>query len=124
MKLRACLCKVSPQYRLRLICRAIGIKPYGWQREFALGKTNVLNAPPGRATGKTTAIMLRLLMAEPGAFDVRPSASRYFALDPDWLPNEPQRCRWYYREYRYLWRRCFDAEIYPFYINHIQRRMP
>lgn len=128
MKLRAFLCKVSPQYRLRMICRAIGIKPYDWQRKFALCKAGHLDSPPGRATGKTMAVMLRLLLAESEPHECCPLASRYFSLDPDWIPSDRRRCKWYYGEYLRLWHICFDAKVYPFYLhsryNPFRGRMP
>ena len=48
------------RYRLWKICWAIGIKPYPWQRAFALGKTGSDEFPQGRCTGKTMAVMLRI----------------------------------------------------------------
>lgn len=128
MRLKAILIKISRRYKLYLICKAIDIKPYTWQRKFALGKTNHLGSPPGRATGKTMAVMLRLLLAEPEPHQRRPQASRYFALDPDWIPSDHRRCNWYYGEYLRLWRRCREAEVYPFYLysqyNPFRGRMP
>lgn len=128
MKLKAFLRKISLRYRLHRICKAIGIKPYGWQRRFALGKTNVLDAPSGRATGKTMAVMLRLLLAEPEHYQPRVPASMFFESDPDWRPSDRLRCNWYYGEYLRLWRICYDAEIYPFYLysryNPYKRRTP
>lgn len=128
MKLKAFLCKVSRRYKLRRICKAIGIKPYGWQRKFALGETAQLNAPPGRAVDKTMAVMLRLLLLEPEPHEPRPLASWVFSLDPDWTPSDHRRCNWYYGEYLRLWHICYDAEIYPFYLysryNPYKRRMP
>lgn len=121
---RKFLCKYSRRYRLHQICMAVGIMPYDWQRKFALGETDVLDVPPGRATGKTMAVMLRLLMAEPDLPGAHPAARVYFAFDPDWRPHDTWCARWYYAEYRRLWKRCCDAEIYPFYINHFQGRMP
>ncbi len=47
---------------LRRICRQLHIKPYYWKKKFALGRRGHLCAPPGRATGKTMAVMLRLLV--------------------------------------------------------------
>ena len=103
------LCKHHPRYKLRRICKAIGIKPYPWQREFALGRTNsVQNGMTTRkAKGKTTAVMLRLLMKNPeGAFDF--DAFRTLCHDPDWRTD---RIRWYSNEYRRLKNLCLDAGI-------------
>lgn len=76
------------RYRLRKICKALGIVPYPWQRDFALGKTDTLNAPEGRATGKTMAVMLRLLMVYPG----KPmNALHTLRADPDFRTANKDR---------------------------------
>lgn len=57
--------KLFPKYKLRRICRVIGIQPSPWQREFALNGASDKITPDirfGRQIGKTTALMLRLLM--------------------------------------------------------------
>ena len=55
------------RYRLRKICQALDIVPYPWQRDFALGKASGIPGPTVyRCSGKTTAVMLRLLMVKPG----------------------------------------------------------
>lgn len=110
-------CAVSRRFRFRQICKAVGIKPYKWQRDFALKLCPYIGGPEGRATGKTTAVMLRLLLDEPASVTARPLAYMYFEEDPDWRPADNARVRWYYSEYIRLWRRCYDARIYPFYIS-------
>ena len=77
------LCRISPRFRLRAICRAIGIKPYVWQRSFALGRINSLPGKRTRGNGKTTAVMLRLLMLPDSATPQQ--AEKILACDPDWL---------------------------------------
>lgn len=82
-----------PRYRLWRICKAIGIKPYKWQREYALAPVVHLIPDNGRGTGKTTAVMLRLLM--------HPPRTKYILettlwADPDYKPN---RKRLYREEY-------------------------
>ena len=100
------LCLVSRRYKLWAICRVIGIRPHPWQREFALGSP--INLPLGRRTGKTMAVMLRLLMAYPNEpFE----AGRILRLDPDWMPNNLARVRFYNREYYVLSHACFQAGI-------------
>ena len=63
-RLRFKLGLIRRRFRLWRICRAIGITPYKWQADFALGILDYPNYPKGRATGKTMAVMLRLLMQE------------------------------------------------------------
>lgn len=69
--------------RLKKICEALGITPYGWQEEFVL-QDNLPRMVFGRCTGKTMAVVLRILVRGPGkgAFP-----SRSFALDPDACKN-------------------------------------
>lgn len=97
------------RYRLRKICEALDIVPYPWQRDFALDKIDTI---PGnmayRASGKTMAVMLRLLM-------IRPGESHYvlgtLRKDPDFT-NESLRCLAIYAdEYRYMASRCIAAGI-------------
>ena len=108
MKLRAFLCKISPRYKLYQICKAIGIKPYPWQREFALYGRCSTPFPYGRCNGKTMAVMLRLLMANPGGLFEARSA---LVCDPDWRPGDSFRVSWYHREYARLCRVCSERGI-------------
>ena len=103
------LCLHSKKYKLWRISKAIGIKPYGWQRDFALGKTNSLGGHGGRGCGKTFSIMLRLLLLKPDADDV---FMRYIlGLDPDFVTSIARRTMWYKQEYRKLSTICDNAGI-------------
>lgn len=102
------LCKHSRKYKLHRICKALGITPYPWQRDFALGKTDILDYPPGRATGKTMAVMLRILMTDPR----KPAPWWIFNADPDYIPIKPYRMRWYVNEYRSLSMKCLKDGIF------------
>lgn len=111
-RLRRWLCTISPRYKFNQICKTIGIKPYPWQREFALD--GYLDGcfstpfPTGRATGKTTAIFLRLLMAYPNeSFE----AQQILSFDPDWRPYDSFRVRWYDSQYTRLSHACFSEGI-------------
>ena len=100
------LLKRSPRYRLWRICRAIGIKPHKWQKEFALAPVVHLIPDRGRCTGKTMAVMLRLL--------VHPTSSAFIlattlCADPDYYPH---RHRWYLWEYKRLRDMCDAKGIY------------
>lgn len=99
-----------PRYRLRRICKAIGIKPYWWQREFALGTFDYIPPEIGeyRGVGNTTAVMLRILMIPENNVAAWAEAGRILQCDPDWQ----QDCiRWYSGEYRRLKNRCLAAGI-------------
>ena len=101
------LCKISKRYKFHRICKAIGIKPFKWQKEYALGK--ILELPRGgRGCGKTLAVMLKLLLQK--TFD---SEEFRWILnqDPDFLPNIARRTMWYKNEYRRLSNICNDAGI-------------
>lgn len=90
---------ILKRYRLWKICKVIGIKPFRWQRDFALGRTDILNAPEGRATGKTTAVMLRLLLTCES--DVS-QIIRILKADPDFILFDRVRTAWYHYEYMKL----------------------
>lgn len=99
-----------PKYRLHRICKAIGIRPYGWQRDYVLSKGGFLSPEIRRlrANGKTTAIMLRILMIPNNKEACRAEAGRILQFDPDWRPD---RIRWYSGEYRRLKNLCLKAGI-------------
>lgn len=109
-------CKHSRKYKLKRICKVLGITPYPWQRDFALGKTDVLGGP-SRATGKTMAVMLRVALSDPR----KPAPWGIFNADPDYIPINAYRMRWYVRRYRELSMRCMKAGIFVPLIqeNHI-----
>ena len=97
------------RYRLRKICEALDIVPYPWQRDFALGKADKI---PGiiayRGNGKTTAVMLRLLMLRPGeVHDILGTLRK----DPDFTNEEMCRLRIYADEYNSLAGKCRNAGI-------------
>lgn len=102
----------------RRICKRLGIKPYPWQKAFVLGKLDSLDAPPGRQTGKTTAVMLKLLLL---SYYFPPSAIIPVAIaeldfldilrcDPDFVQYNHERVRFYAREYEQL---CEKTSILP-----------
>ena len=96
------------RYRLRKICEALDIVPYPWQRDFALGKTDHINQMQGRATGKTLAVMLRLLMVFPG--DSCDPLSVLFK-DPDFTTMQWRILAWYGNEHNRLAHKCKEAGI-------------
>lgn len=103
------LCLHSKRYKLFRISKALGIKPYKWQRAFALGKTDSLGGNSGRGCGKTFSIMLRLLLLKPDADD---AFMRYIlGLDPDFIMSIARRTAWYKNEYRKLSTICDNAGI-------------
>ena len=103
------LCLHSKQYKLWRISKALGIKPYEWQRAFALGKTDSFGGNTGRACGKTMAIMLRLLLLPPDADD---AFMRFIlGLDPDFVTSIARRTMWYRNEYRKYSNICDNAGI-------------
>ena len=106
MRIKVLIQDIRQRRRLRRICEAIEIRPYRWQRDFALGLIGCDAFPSGRATGKTTAVMLRLLMLPPNASQV--AVRTILARDPDWDPRDPRRCRWY--AYKYMRLRVMCAE--------------
>ena len=99
---------IYKRYRLRKICKAIGINPYRWQKDYALGKTDTLNAPEGRATGKTTAVMLRLLLT--CEMDVG-RIINILKADPDFILFDRVRTRWYHCAFEKLVWTCAYAHI-------------
>ena len=104
------LCRISPRYHLRMICRAIGLEPYVWQRAFALGRIHSLPGKREHGNGKTTAVMLRLLMLPAHA---QPSeAARILAKDPEWFVGcNRARRYWFARKYHRLQLECDLARV-------------
>ena len=101
-------CLHSKKYKLWRVSKALGIKPYEWQRAFALGKTDSFGVT-GRQCGKTLAIMFRLLLLKPDADD---AFMRYIlGLDPDFVTSIARRTIWYREEYRKLSTICDNAGI-------------
>lgn len=89
--------------QLRRICKRLRIKPFAWQRRFILGMDDRLEFPPGRGTGKTTAVLLRLLMLRRADYF---EASRILHCDPDFSDGYSRRYDWYWQEYLRLAELC------------------
>lgn len=102
--------RIFPRFKFWRICKALHIKPHPWQKAYALGKTERLprKVTRFRATGKTTAVMLRLLMVYPGQpFDML----AILRADPDFDTSSKIRLGWYEKEYRSLAWRCYADHI-------------
>ncbi|MEY8386693.1 hypothetical protein AALC17_05235 [Oscillospiraceae bacterium 38-13] len=98
------------QFRLWRICKRLAINPYPWQKEFILGQSNNLWTY-GRQTGKTTAVLLRLLVERP----VSPlRVSGILAFDPDWDPKYMGRIQGYNSEYRSMCLKCRISPVHDF----------
>lgn len=97
------------RYRLRKICEALDIVPYPWQRDFALDKIDIIPAPIAyRRTGKTMAVMLRLLMLRPGELhDILGTLRK----DRDFTNQNLRRLSIYADEYNRLAGKCLSAGI-------------
>ena len=52
--------QLALRWRLWNVCKKLGIKPYKWQKEYALG--NITSTIGGRRSGKTMAVMLWALI--------------------------------------------------------------
>lgn len=102
---------LADRIRLRRICKRLGINPFPWQRRFALGLDDQLEAQPGRQTGKTTAVMLRLLMMRKADYF---EASKVLYCDPDFSNGFVSRCDWYSQEYRRLSELCGEKPLLDF----------
>jgi hypothetical protein len=114
--------RIFPRLKLWRICKVLGIRPYKWQRDFALGR-GPLVYPKGRATGKTTAVMLRLLMIYPFYGQFAPLD--VLEDDPDFTTENRHRMIWYEMEYNRLARKCYKARIpvnTTMRLNHLWRR--
>jgi hypothetical protein len=97
------------RYRLQKICEALDIVPYPWQRDFALGKSDKIDGPMVyRCSGKTMAVMLRLLMLRPNEpHDVL----RTLKKDPDFTNDRIMLMNIYQDEYNNLAHKCRSAGI-------------
>lgn len=108
--------RIFPRFKFWRICKALGITPHPWQKAFALGKTKRFprEATRFRATGKTTAVMLRLLMVHPGqSFDIL----KILRADPDFDTSNRMRLGFYDSTYRRMAWRCYEAHI-PIITDH------
>lgn len=96
---------VYPRFKLWRICKVLGVKPYPWQRDYALGRTDSIPAELTyiRASGKTTAVYMRLLMANPGQpIDIRVTLMQ----DPDFTTTRLRILTFYHDEY---WRKANEC---------------
>lgn len=80
------LCRLFPRYKLHCILKVLKLAARPWQVDFALGRSNAM--PEGRATGKTAAVMLRALMADPKKVK---DLEKVIAGDCDYLPVGPRK---------------------------------
>lgn len=104
------LCRISPRFHLRMICCALELEPYVWQRAFALGRINSLPGKRTRGNGKTTAVMLRLLMLPPNL--PQSDVAKVLSCDSDWQGGFTLEHRLpYCRKYRELWLHCAMARV-------------
>lgn len=106
-KLKTLLCRWFPRYKLRCILRACELEARPWQINYALGLS--YRMAMRRQSGKTTAVILRMLMSDP----MRPHALNVFKwLDPDYfLLHQHMRDKFYYYEYHKCYVRCIEAGI-------------
>lgn len=109
-KLIAFLCTHSKRYKLHRICKALEIKPYSWQRDFALDQISYIPSL-GRCTGKTMAVMLRLLMINPEKRNGTIVANTVLEKDIDFHTRNARWCKWYANEYKRLSQLCTAAGI-------------
>lgn len=98
--------------RLWKICKKLRIKPYLWQKKFALGKTNVLEFYSVHQSGRTTAVILRLLMMDKPNSD---EAACILACDPDWKPRSMNCVAAYTHMYEELYSSCYNNVVFPAY---------
>lgn len=89
------LCRLFPRYKLRCILKVLKLEARPWQVDFALGRSNAM--PEGRATGKTVAVMLRTLMANPKKVT---DLEKMMMWDCDYRPNDRKRRCLYIEAYR------------------------
>ena len=105
-KIKRLLCRLFPRYKLRCILKTLEWKPIPWQIKFALNKSAFL--PRGRGTGKTAAVMLRMLMANPKKIA---DLEKIVNVDPDYTDQLRAREMWYFHEYDTHSKRCVQAGI-------------
>lgn len=87
------------RWRLWRVCRKLRIKPYEWQRLYAL--TGRCVWPPGRRQGKTTAVILWGLIRQIDGRKVAELGQR----DPSIHGKVMQDC--FAREYFQAWRKVY-----------------
>ena len=109
--LRFRIYKIFPRFKFRRICKELQITPYKWQKDFALGVVDRLQYPEGRATGKTMAVMLKLLMLDPIKAYESLDYLEILRNDPDFKTNNRYRLMWYEGEYKHLSGLCYKKGI-------------
>lgn len=91
--------------RLRRVCRALKITPYGWQEQFALG--HKVAFPHWRGIGKTTAVILRALVDQPESAE---QLCGILSRDPDFHLGHFVRVTTYEQFQRYF-DKCLKAGV-------------
>ena len=81
------------RWRLWSVCRRLKIRPYRWQREYALGKSYKLMTEKG--CGKSTAVMLYGLIHKV----ITPNAIAYMVLWDPYARRDNRAARWSVAEY-------------------------
>ena len=109
--LKRILREIFHRRKLRKICRALKIAPYPWQKSFALGYGTSADFPEGRCTGKTTVVMLRLLMMTRKEEAEKWTVGKILSAAPDWWHGDHHRVDWYHSHYNRLWRVCYQNDI-------------
>lgn len=106
-KIKAFLCRRFPRYKLHCIIKTLGLETRHWQIEYALGQSEYM--PRGRRTGKTFAVMLRILMLNQKYIQ---DLTRYTTMDPDYnaIPQHSRK-RAYTFWYVECYERCIKAGI-------------
>lgn len=106
-KIRAFLCRISRKYKYWVICKATGMKKIRWQREFIFGDSG-LPADLGRGSGKTVAVLMKLLM-----LDGLNAAEAKIVLqkDPDWKYDSYHRKCWYEQEHTKMVMQCREYGV-------------
>lgn len=82
------------RWRFWRVCKKLGIKPYKWQKDYALGKITIPIG--GRRSGKTTAVMLWALIRKVR----RPKDINYCAYKDPYITNDFRRA-WWVKEYKH-----------------------
>lgn len=97
--------QIKFRVRLRRVCRALKIKPYEWQKRFAIDGEAVFSQ--GRRSGKTMAVIFRALVQQP-----KDAKQLYDIMrcDPDF-----HKGRWIqmveYEDFRHYYEKCVRAGI-------------
>lgn len=93
--------------------KVLGFKLHEWQREYILNTskcTSILWEHPERASGKTLAWDLRLLLFVEGEYEIRLSDQHLLDDEPD-LPNKRAYRTWHLREIATLYNKLKGAGI-------------